>query len=209
MSKESQENVAKIFDGLINLQKDYARTRRSVITEERYKKIVESGLLKKYNLDSEEIREPLIEHVGHLPIIASYLHQFIEHKDEVDLGKALTILSVHDIGETKVGDILTYSKPESHEKLEDESAQKILPDYLYKYFKEYDEAKTSDAKFAKAVDSIAPLLHEVVMPKLTLERFKYHNFGIDKIIAKKKSYFQWDAVLDELFEYVMDKFKQM
>ncbi|MDR3559680.1 MAG: HD domain-containing protein [Candidatus Pacebacteria bacterium] len=180
-----------------------------MVTKERWENIVESGLLKDYNYDSEEIREPLIEHIGHLPIIASYLHQFIENRNEVNLGRALTILSVHDIGETKVGDILTYSKPESHEKLEDESARKILPDYLYDCFKEYDEAKTPDAKFAKAVDSIAPLLHEVVMPKVTLERFKYHNFNTDKIIAKKREYFQWDAVLEKLFDDLMERFRQM
>jgi len=41
-------------------------------------------------------------HVGHLPVIASYLHQFCEHKDSIDLGRTLMMLAIHDIGETIV-----------------------------------------------------------------------------------------------------------
>lgn len=207
--KPQKEKITTIYHNLIKLQKNYARTYRAMVTEERYENIIASGLLKKYNLNLEIIREPLIEHVGHLPIIASCLHQFIEHKNKVNLGRVLTILSVHDIGETKVGDIISYSKPEAHEKMEDKFAKQILPNYLYKHFQEYHEAKSLDAKFAKAVDAIAPLLHEVVMPELTLARLKHHNFSIEKIIAKKAAYFQWDAVLDELFKYIMEKFRQM
>lgn len=203
------EDIKKIVESLLKLQKNYSSTRRAIITEERFNNIVESGLLKEYTYDSEIIREPLIEHVGHLPIIASYLHQFIEHKNEVDLGKVLTILSVHDIGETEVGDILTYSKPESHEKLEDEAAKKLLPGYLYECFKEYDKEKTINAKFSKAVDSIAPLLYEIILPKVTAERFKHFNFNVDKIVAKKKLYFEWDSVLSGIFDYVIDELRKI
>ncbi|MFA6227383.1 MAG: HD domain-containing protein [Candidatus Paceibacterota bacterium] len=206
--KEKKDTPA-IVKGLLKLQKDYANTYRSIVTEERYNNIISPGLLKKYNYDSQEIREPLIEHVGHLPIIASYLHQFIENKDKVNLGRVLIILSIHDIGETKVGDVLTYIKSESHERLEDKFAKETLPDYLYNYFTEYSEEKTLDAKFAKAVDSIAPLLHELQIPKVTLGRFKYHGFGIDNIIAKKKGYFQWDAVLSDIFGHIIEEFRQM
>ncbi|MEK7658395.1 MAG: HD domain-containing protein [Patescibacteria group bacterium] len=204
-----KENISEIVEGLLKLQKKYSSTPRSIVTYDRNKNIIESGLLKEYNYDSEIIREPLIEHVGHLPIIASYLHQFIEHKNKVDLGKSLIILSVHDIGETEVGDMITYSKTKSHEKAEEKAAFKILPDYLYKYFIEYDEAKTIDAKFAKSVDSLAPLLHELTLPKITAERFKYHNFSVDKIVVKKKVYFKWDNVLSKIFDYVTDELRKI
>lgn len=204
-----KKNVSEIIEGLLRLQKKYSSTPRSIVTYDRHKNIIESGLLKKYDYDSEIIREPLIEHIGHLPIVATYVHQFIEHKEEVNLGRVLTILSVHDIGETEVGDVITYSKTESHEKLEDKAAKRILPDYLYKCFKEYDEGKTIDAKFARSVDAIAPLLHELTLPKITAERFKYHNFSVDKIIAKKKAYFEWDPVLSEIFGYVTSELRKI
>lgn len=201
-------DISEVVGGLLQLTKNYSLTPRSVVTYDRYKNIIEPGLLKEYNYDSEIIREPLIEHIGHLPIIASYLHQFIQHKNEVDLGKALTILSVHDIGETEVGDVITYSKTESHEKSEDDAAKKLLPDYLYKYFKEYEEQKTIDSKFAKAVDAVSPLLHELILPKITAERFKYHNFSVEKIVAKKRICFEWDKVLLEMFDFIIEKLKE-
>jgi len=201
------KHIPEIVENLIKLQQAYASTLRAMVTEERYNGLVESGLIKDFTYDSEFIREPLIEHVGHLPVIASYLHPYIEHRDEVDLGRALIMLSVHDIGETEVGDILTFAKPNSHVDSEFEAAQKLLPDYLYKYFEEIEKRETIDSKFAKAVDSVAPILHEVVLPKVTLERFKHHNFNIEKIVAKKKEHFEWDSVLLEIFEYLIDKYR--
>ncbi|MGD0729330.1 MAG: HD domain-containing protein [Candidatus Micrarchaeaceae archaeon] len=202
-------DVKKITEDLIKLQRAYSFTPRAMVTEERYRNLVESGILKDYTYDSLAIREPLIEHVGNLPIIASYLHPYIEHKNEVDLGRALIMLSVHDIGETKVGDILTYAKQESHVESEFKVARELLPDYLYAYFEEIEKRETMDAKFAKSVDSIAPLLHEMPLPKVTLDRFKHHNFGIENIIAKKKAHFEWDTVLKSMFEYIIEKYTQM
>ncbi len=202
-------NTKEIVENLLQLQKNYSSTYRSIVTHDRHKNVIESGLLKEYNYDSEIIREPLIEHVGHLPIIASYLHQFIEYKSEVDLGKSLIILSVHDIGETEVGDVITYSKTDSHERSEEDAARKLLPEYLFKYFEEYKKAETFEGRFAKCIDAIAPLLHELVLPKITAERFKYHNFSVDKIVAKKKTYFDWDPVLSEIFDYIADELRKI
>lgn len=115
-----------IVDNLIALQRAYSFTFRVLITEERYR-LVESGSLQEYTFESESLREPLIEHVGHLPIIASYLHPYIAHEDEVDLGRVLIMLSIHDIGETVVGDMLTYSKTDSH--AEQEIVQKKSPHF--------------------------------------------------------------------------------
>lgn len=198
-----------LTENLLKLQRAYSFTPRSMVTEERYKNLVESGILKDYNYDSLPIREPLIEHIGNLPIIASYLHPYIEHKNEVDLGRALIMLSIHDIGETEVGDAFTYTKPESHTKLEFEAAKRLLPDYLYPYFEEMEKRETMDAKFAKAVDSVAPLLHEMALPYVTLGRFKYYNFGVGNIVAKKTAHFEWDSVLKGMFGYMIEKYRQM
>jgi len=202
------KNISKIVDGLLKTPKKLFQHPRSIVTHDRNKNIIESGILKGYNYDSEVIREPLIEHVGHLPIIACYLHQFIEHKNQVDLGQTLIILSVHDIGETEVGDMITYSKTESHEKSEEKAAKKLLPGYLLKYFEEYKKLETSEGKFAKCVDALAPILHELTLPKITAERFKYHNFSVDKIVEKKKEYFKWDEVLSGVFDYVIEKLRE-
>ena len=201
--------ISTITKKLIELQHAYAFTYRAMVTEERYKQLIESGLIKDYTYDSEFIREPLIEHVGHLPIIASYLYQHIEHKDKIDLGRVLIMLSVHDIGETVVGDVLAYAKTTSHVELENESAKSLISEDLYEYFEEIEKRETLDAKFAKAVDSIAPILHEMMLPQITLERFKHHDFDVEKIINKKRVHFEWDNVLLQMFDYLMDGYRKM
>lgn len=198
-----------LTENLLKLQRAYSFTPRFMVTEERYLNLVESGILGDYTYDSVAIREPLIEHVGDLPVIASYLHPHIEHRSEVDLGRVLIMLSVHDIGETEVGDALTYAKPRSHAESEAIAARKLLPGYLYAYVEEMEKRETPDAKFAKSVDSIAPLLHEMPLPKVTLGRFKHHNFSVEDIIAKKKAHFEWDGVLKGMFEYIIVKYRRM
>lgn len=202
-------NAKQITMELINLHRAYLNTRRAMVTEERYNGLVKSGILTEYNWDTEVLREPLIEHVGHSPIIASFLHQYIEHRDDVDLGRSLIMLSIHDIGETKVGDVQAYKKTESHETAERKATRSLLPEYLYRYFEEMEALKTYDAKFAKAVDSLAPILYEATMPEITPARLRHHNFTVDTIVDKKGPHFAWDAVLNEIFDYLIEKYRVM
>ena len=197
------EKISKVLEDLISLQRSYALTFRAMTTEERHKNIVQSGLIKDYNYDSNFLREPLLEHVGHLPIIASFLHGKLEHKDEIDLGHVLIMLSIHDFGETVVGDVLTYKKNSDHEKAEYEAVKNGLPKYLFEYFKEFEDRETIEAKFAKAVDALAPELHELAMPQVTIERFAHFDFNTDKILAKKEKYYEFDKFLKELFKHVI------
>jgi putative hydrolase of HD superfamily len=204
----NNKNIEFITENLIDLQRAYAGVSRLIITEERYHKLIKSGLIKEYDDGLESIREPLIEHVGHLPIIASYLHPLIEHSSEVDLGRALIMLSVHDIGETKVGDVLTFSKIAAQVDLETEVARSLLTDPLYEYFEEMEREETLDAKFAKAVDSLAPLLHEVTLFETTSGKHKHHHLDATMIINNKKSHLEWDNVLIEIFEHLIEKYKR-
>jgi hypothetical protein len=202
-------DIPTIADKLIQLQRAYASTYRAMVTEERYVSLAESGILKEYTFDSTEIREPLIEHVGHLPIIASFLHPLIEHRDEVDLGRALIMLSIHDIGETVVGDQLTYAKTDAHAASEEEAARHLLPDELFDYFMEMEKRESIDAKFAKCVDAVAPMLHGMIVPKIVPQYFKYYGFNTDKILAKKRPLFEWDSVLLDVFDEVIARYRKI
>lgn len=155
-------------------------------------------------------REPLLEHVGHLPIIATYLHPYIQHTKTVNLGDALIMLAVHDIGETVVGDVVTYKKVSAHEDAERVAAKKLLPKHLFAYFVEFEKRQTDTAKFAKAVDALAPGLHELTLPiELIFGRFDYHGFTLDDIVAKKTKYFEWDKTLKAIFEYTMSVYWEL
>ncbi len=201
--------ISTITEKLIDLQNAYSVTYRKIVTKERYNQLIRSGIIKDYTYDSEFFREPLIEHVGHLPIIASYLYQYAENKDEIDLGRVLIMLSVHDIGETVVGDMFAFAKTISHAEKETVAAKELLSEELYKFFEEMEERETMDAKFAKAVDSIAPLLHEVALPLVTCERMKHFDFNAEKIKTKKRAHFEWDNNLVQMFDHLVDKYRKM
>jgi len=189
-----------LLDKLLKLQRNYALTPRWIMTHERTVNIQDRFLKYKVNYEDIAIREPLLEHVGHLPIIASFLYPYIDHHESVDLGRALIMLSFHDIGETITGDVLKYKKTEKHEIYEQKVTKKLLNPYYIPYWEEYETRSTHTARFAKSVDSIAPLLHELDNMPHTLERWDHFGFGPDKIESKKRPDFIWDGVLLGIFE---------
>ncbi|MDE1966693.1 MAG: HD domain-containing protein [Patescibacteria group bacterium] len=197
----AHESIQKLLD----LQNAYSGVYRAIITSERLRHAGPD--IESIDLKEERLREPLLEHVGHLPVIASFLHPHIERSKEVDLGRALAMLSIHDIGETVVGDVMAYHKSDSDTEKENKIVAGLLPDSLLDLFREYEARETQDAKFAKAVDAMAPFLHEINSSKLTQARFKAYGFGSKDIEAKKRDLFQWDLVLKEMFDEFLAAFK--
>jgi len=147
----------------------------------------------------------LIEHVGHLPIVASYFHQFLEHKDEVNLGRVLTMLSIHDIGETVLGDIFTYTKTVVEEQEEVAVALTLLPEYLQEIFLEYEALDSFDAKYAKSVDALAGFLPTLDMPRIIIKRFIKRGACVDVIVCKKRPVMEWDSTMLQVFNMSMDQ----
>lgn len=86
----------------------------------------------KFDFDDNLIQESLIEHVGSLPIIAVFLHPYLEI--DVDLGKVLTMLAIHDIGETVLGDELTFTKSNLSGDLEYIEGKKLLHQNYHKLY---------------------------------------------------------------------------
>jgi putative hydrolase of HD superfamily len=84
----------------------------------------------------------------------------------VDMLKVIKMLLVHDIAEIDTGDFFIYSKDDriSAER-ESEAAERIfglLPDDLKSglmaLWKEFEEGKTSEARFALAIDRFEPVM---------------------------------------------------
>lgn len=193
---------------LISLQRGYSSIHRATITEERYN--LHLNDFNDFAYDAEIFREPLIEHVGHLPIVASYLHSYIEHSDDVDLGRVLTMLSVHDVGETVVGDVLTFVKSKQHSDLELEETKKLLSTQSHKFVEEYEKRETSDARYAKSVDVLAPMLHSLSLPpSIAMGRMRYHGYSVSVVAKEKRKLFLWDNVLVDIFDYVIESYRKM
>lgn len=105
------------------------------------------------------------EHSWHLAMMALVL---AEHSNApIDILKILKMVLIHDIVEIDTGDIFIYDTVKNHTNTEEElkSAKRIfgmLPEEqskeLIEIWLEFEEGKTNEAKFAKALDRFEPTL---------------------------------------------------
>ena len=202
-------DVKQLVEDLLVLQERYSFTKRNLVTADRYEQIAKQGLVSEDDYTNEVLREPLLEHVGHLPVLATFLHPHIEHSDEVDLGRVLTMLAVHDIGETVVGDVFTYNKTEADDKAEYEAALDLLPKPLHKIYEDYEQRVSRDSLYAKSIDALAPITHSMYRAKVKIDHFKLKGATIQDVIDKKAAYFEWDKVLKEIFELCIEHYQRV
>ena len=105
------------------------------------------------------------EHAWHMAVMALILSEYSNEK--IDLLRTISMILIHDVVEIDAGD--TYAYDEEGKKTQEERERKaadrlfgILPDEQGKYFKElwyeFEEQKTPEAKFARAMDCIQPLI---------------------------------------------------
>lgn len=153
--------------------------------------------------------ETLTEHVGHLPIMATFFHPYLEHGSKVDLGKALTMLAIHDIGETVVGDVYSFKKDKEHDKKEYEAAIKILPEAQREIYEEYEGKESYEAKYANSIDKLAPLIGALRIPKITIEHALMHGVTIETVENEKREAFKWDSLMGEVFELCIGNYKDV
>jgi putative hydrolase of HD superfamily len=123
-------------------------------------------------LSADKRRENSAEHSWHVALMALLLE---EHANEpVDISKVVKMLLLHDIVEIDAGDTFVYDTVALQEQEEKELAAAerlfgMLPEEqgteLKAIWLEFERAGTAEARFAKALDRIIPML------------MNYHNNG--------------------------------
>jgi len=165
-----------------------------------------------YKPEDMIIRESLIEHSGSLPIVATTLFPYLDDPD-VDLGKSLTMLAIHDIGELVVGDEIVFSKTISKDE-EMTAAKRLLNPIYYELYDDVESQNSKSAKFAKAIDKITPdILDYLTPPEITVERYKHFTGtdrdGIVNLIRKfKRPYMLWNPFMTEFHDYLMEQLER-
>ncbi|BCX13981.1 MAG: hypothetical protein KatS3mg085_513 [Candidatus Dojkabacteria bacterium] len=154
-----------------------------------------------------------MEHVGHLPIIATKIYPFLDDSS-VDIGKTLTMLAIHDIGELVTGDTFTYLKSDDDSQEEYEHALKLLDPVYHPFYEDVENQKSNSGKFAKSIDKMAPDLWELSLePKESITRYQ-NKLGIkpkEIISLKKKSkmkYMEWNPFLSEFYEFILQNLEK-
>lgn len=145
---------------------------------------------RKTKLFNSDIHENDAEHSWHLAMMAIVL---VEHANKpIDILKVLKMVLIHDIVEIDAGDTFLYDTSKNHVNTEEEllAAERIfgmLPKELAEEFiaiwKEFEDGKTDEAKFAKAMDRFEPLLQNTSNNGGTWAEF---NVPYQKVYEKKK-----------------------
>lgn len=162
-----------------------------------------------YTPDDVLVRESLMEHVGSLPVIATALYPHI-NDPAVNLGDALTMLAIHDIGELITGDENTFTK-KAGSNAEFEAGLQLLHPFYHSIYKDVETKTSKSAQFAKSIDKITPDIIDYLTPvNITLQRYK-HFVGIEAgqivetIIKAKRTYMLWSPFMTAFHTYLTEK----
>ena len=149
------------------------------------------------------------EHSWHLALMAIVL---AEHSDKsVDILKVVKMVLIHDIVEIDAGDTFIYDLQKSHDNADEErvAANRIfglLPkkqaEEMIAIWEEFEAGETPEAKFAKAMDRMEPLLQNTSNNGGTWKEFdvKYEKVYEKKSVIKEGSQVLWkyaEGLLEE------------
>ena len=148
-------------------------------------------IFRKTKLINSDRPENDAEHSWHLAMMAIVL---AGHANEpIDLEKVMKMVLIHDIVEIDSGDVFVYDTTKSHDNFDEElkAARRIfgiLPEEQAEEFInlwiEFEEMKTPESKFARALDRLEPLLQNASNNGGTWREF---DVKYDKVIEKKKA----------------------
>lgn len=107
------------------------------------------------------------EHSWHVCLTALMLKDYAN--EEININRVIKMLLIHDLGEIDAGDTIVYAGQTSEYKAEEEAGisrlLNMLPDGMADQFlelwHEFEAGETADACFAKAIDRVPPLLHNI------------------------------------------------
>jgi putative hydrolase of HD superfamily len=109
------------------------------------------------------------EHSWHISLTAQILQEYAEEK--VNVSRVMSMLLIHDIVEIDAGDMFAFSDKKALAEQKDKEIKAatrlfgLLPEKQFQAFNdlwlEFERAETIDARFAKAMDSVLPLLQNM------------------------------------------------
>ncbi|MBK6978997.1 MAG: HD domain-containing protein [Cytophagaceae bacterium] len=130
------------------------------------------------------------EHSWHLAMMAIILAR--HSNAAIDILKVVKMVLIHDIVEIDAGDTFIYDTQKNHTNTEEEleAAKRIfglLPadqaKELIEIWQEFEEGQTAEAKFAKSMDRLEPLLQNTSNNGGTWAEY---NVDYQKVYDKKK-----------------------
>lgn len=162
----------------------------------------EKNIFRQTHLSGHGRRENDAEHAWHMALMSYILREY--SNEPVDIGKVMLMCLIHDIVEIEAGDTYAYDNENLKTKKVREDAAKekifsILPEdqknEMIALFDEFDEGETPEARFARAMDNLQPLIlnnsngggdwkeHDVSAEQV-YERQSKTRFGSEKLFEE-------------------------
>ena len=125
----------------------------------------EKNIFRQTHLSGQGRNENDAEHAWHMAIMAYLLREYSH--EPVDIGRVMLMCLIHDIVEIDAGDTYAYDADglKTQKAREDAAKERIfslLPEdqkqELVRIFDEFEAFQTPEAKFARAMDNLQPLL---------------------------------------------------
>lgn len=149
------------------------------------------------------------EHSWHLALMAIVL---AEHSNEpIDILKVVKMVLIHDIVEIDAGDTFIYDTQKNHSNTEEEriAANRIfglLPENqaneLIAIWEEFEAGETNEAKFAKSMDRLEPLLQNTSNNGGTWAEY---GVSYSKVYEKKKVIKEGSETIWQYAEKLLDE----
>lgn len=125
----------------------------------------EKNIFRQTHLSGHGRNENDAEHAWHMAVMAYILKEY--SNEEIDIAKVMIMCLIHDIVEIEAGDTYAYDAENlKTQKLREDAAKEkiysILPieqkNELIALFDEFEECRTPEARFARVMDNLQPLL---------------------------------------------------
>lgn len=114
----------------------------------------------------EIVTESVADHVYAMHALIAYFHSLEDLDQTWNHEKIWFMCQFHDIDEIETGDIIGYMKTEAERRREAEAQQRIVMQLPYAMrirvadaLKEYEEHRSPEAQFVRAIDKVEPLFH--------------------------------------------------
>lgn len=148
------------------------------------------SVLRQNYILADDRQENTAEHSWHLALMAMLLIEYAN--SEMNLGHVLELLLIHDLVEVYAGDTYCYDDIEIQDQAErEEQAANKLFDLLpmdqsmrlNQLWKEFDERRSSEAKFAASLDRLMPLLLNYYSEGRS---WKEHGITADQVLTRNR-----------------------
>ena len=125
----------------------------------------EKNIFRQTHLSGHGRNENDAEHAWHMAIMAYLLQEYSNEK--IDVARVMLMCLIHDVVEIDAGDTYAYDAEglktqKAREEAAIERLYSMLPEDqkadLVTIFDEFEERKTPEAKFARALDNLQPLI---------------------------------------------------